>query len=465
MKTLIGACALLWTSSLLAAEWNFEWVSSSDESAAVKAEICPLKYGKVWAYSFEIDDGPECIVSTVEPLFKRFEFTDAPPGVSGGRPLPFVGGAAIMFVRAVTINHAFLGIDQLNQLETKGWRVLNHSYWHTGNHWDPAKKLTPAQFRRELYWSQALYAALLGNGRADTHLVYPNGDYNYREYLAEFGIRSASRVGGKTKTLTGPAESLLDLDRNWLDQTRWEAAGDALYKVPETEPLQGDFMIDFTHLINADPASDNNLRWVQRLTAISSRFGKGGSDTLWCAPTSEVTAYTLASRDAKAEVRKGRLRVTLPDTAPGSSLTIKLSGISPRSQFKAPEGGVIHRKGGDVWITTPLLGKRGAEAPKPLLKRIYQGPAVSVKLPSPAKIAGVRLQQAGNLQQDLKITLITPSGTTDELVPPDQEAVKQNWGVWLLYPTVPDRPAVLTKEVIVTPDPALREMEIWATAE
>lgn len=465
MKTTCLAAALLVTVAARAAEWTFEWMPASDEGASVKAEVCPLKYGKVWAYSVEIDDGPECVVTVAEPLLKRFEFTDAPPGVPGGRPMPFVGGAAIYFERAVTTNKHFLSIEQLRELEAKGWRVINHSYWHTGNHWDPAKKLTPAQFRRELYWGQALLAALMWNGRSDTHFVYPNGDYNYAPYLAEFGIRSASSVGGNVRTLNGPAESFLRLQRNWLDQKRWATSGDALYKVPEVEPLQGDLMIDFTHAMDADPASDNNRRWVERLGAIATRFGKGGSDTMWCAPTADIVAYALAAREAKAEVRQGRLRVTLPDTAPGSALTVKLSGVSPRSQFKAPAGGVIHRKGGEVWITTPLLGKRGAEPPKPLLKRVYQGPVTNVKFPTPVKVAGVRLQQAGNVLQEMKITLVAPNGMSEELVSAEQAVVKQNWGVWLLYPTVPDRPAVVASEVIVAPDTALKEMEIWALAE
>lgn len=465
MKPRLWACLLLGTVSVHAAEWSFEWTPAADESASVKAEVTPLKYGKVWAYAVEIDDGPECTLTVAEPLLKKFAFTDAPPGIPGGRPMPFVGGAAIFLMRAVTTNKTFLSIDQLHELEARGWRVINHSYWHTGNHWDPAAKLTPAQFRRELYWSQALLAALVWNGRSDTHFAYPNGDYNYAPYLAEFGIRSASSVGGNVRTLSGPADSFLRLQRNWLDQKRWAADGDALHRVPVTEPAQGDLMIDFTHSMDADPASDNSLRWVQRLTAIASRFGKDGSDTLWCAPTAELVAYTLAAREAKTEVRKGRLTVMLPDSAPGSALTVKLSGVSPRSQFKAPEGGAVYRQGGDVWITTPLLGKRGAEPPKPLLKRVYQGPVANVKFPVPAKIAGVRIQQAGRLMENLKITLVTPTGSTDELVPADQAAVKQNWGVWLLYPTLPDRPAVLAREVMVTSDPALKEMEIWAATD
>lgn len=464
--TSLLAVLMALTAPLLSAnQWSLEWEPGPDESAVLRTEICPLKFGKTWAYSVEIDDGATSTLTVAEPLLKRFEFTDAPPGVAGGRVRPFVGGAAIMMIRAATTNDGYMGIDRLKELENRGWSVINHSYWHAGNHWNPKERLPPEQFRRELFWSQALLAALVWNGRSDTHFVYPNGDYNYREYLKEFGIRSASG-GGSTRSVNGPAESFLGLARNWLDQGRWASVGDALFGLPAGEPEQGGFIIDFTHKIDGDPASDNHRRWTQRLEHIASKFGKDGSDTMWCAPTAEVVNYALASREAVVEARRGRLSVTLPPSAPGSALTIKLTGLSAKSRFSVPEGVTIHRRGTEAWITTPMLGQRGAEPPLPRIKRIYEGPVTNVTLSAATPIAGVRLQQAGKPVGDrIDITLVRPDGSTVALIPEGKRTIKPAWGIWLLYPTVPDGPAVVAKEVVVAGDPSLKSMEIWAVDE
>ena len=445
-------------------EWQFEWKPAPNEIATPPATICPLKYGKTWAYSLEIDDGPSCTLTVAEPMLREFEYTDAPPGVSGGKPMPFVGNSAVMMIRVTDANSTFLSWDKLAELEHKGWRVANHSFWHSGIHWDESKKNTPEQFRRELYWSQSLLAACLLNGRGETHFVYPNGDYNYRPYLKEFGLLSASRVGGSCSNLRGDAKSLEDLSRGHLDEMVWSKNADPMMSFPASGPADGDIVIDLTHGMDSDPNSPNQKRWRERLGTIMSRYGQTGNDTVWCAPTSEITCYSLAARQAKLEVKKGSLKLTLPDAAPGSCLTVKLNGIAPSSRITPPAGGIIHRQGTTLWITTPFLGQRGSEPPKPLIKRIYKGPAKSITLPQSAAVAGVMLLQTGSPKEGFKlhVDLISPGGKTEAIVPKDKETLQAQWGAWLLLPVAPDRAPIFTKEIQITPDPSLGSMEIWA---
>jgi hypothetical protein len=68
--------------------WSWEWKPAADEIASPKVEICPLKYDKEWAYAVEIDDGPASTLTVAQPLLARFAFTDAPPGLAGGRSCP-----------------------------------------------------------------------------------------------------------------------------------------------------------------------------------------------------------------------------------------------------------------------------------------------------------------------------------------------------------------------------------------
>jgi hypothetical protein len=141
--------------------------------------VCPLQYGKAWAYAVEIDDSPTAMLTVVAPELEKYHFTTAPAGAAGGARLPFVGTGAVMVNMVSGGNGTFLTWEQLKELQARGWGIASHSYWHTGNHWDPTQALAPADFRRELYWSQAMFAALLGGGRCPIHFVYPNGDPGY----------------------------------------------------------------------------------------------------------------------------------------------------------------------------------------------------------------------------------------------------------------------------------------------
>lgn len=464
----VFAGALLIGGQVMAADtgtWRWEWAPAPEETAEPRVEVCSLLYDKQWAYAVEIDDGPTTTLTTAQPLLARFSFTDAPPGLPGGKARPFVGGAAVMVQWIGTSNSTHLNWEQLRELEDKGWGVLNHSYWHTGNHWDASQALKHADFRRELYWSRALLATRRPqDGPFDVHFVYPNGDFHYGPHLAEFGIRSASRVGGTCRTLTADASAFLDLDRNWLDEGVWAKSGDPLIGFPKAGPDRGDLVIDFTHEIEPKADSANQRRWNERLATIAAKFGAAGADTMWCAPTTEIIDYTLAARAARAEVSKGRLTVRLSDSVPGSALTLKLTGLSEQSALAAPPGGRLYRKGDRAWITTPRLGRRGPGGPGPSPRLVYEGPVQNVVLDRPLAIAAVRLMQAGEAAP-LRVELVAPDGTAEPLVSGERARVKPQWGTWLLLPTVPDRPAVVAKAIRAAADPALGRMEVWAIAD
>lgn len=441
--------------------WTYSWKAAAGE-AAPNVSVSPLKYGKRWAYSVEIDDGPASTYAVSQPLLEQFAYTDAPPGIPGGKVRPFVGGAAVFPLRLNTGNATFLSWQQLRALRQKGWAVLNHGYRHAGNSWEPNAGLTPPQFREELYWSQAVFAAEVGEGRSPTHFVYPNGYMEYKPYLKEYGIRSASRVAGKFPHLADTATDLLDMDRNYLDESVWSKMGDALAGIPAS-PAAGDLVIDFTHGMEADPNSANHRRWRTRLETIASRSGRAGDDTLWCAPTSEVVDYVLAARTALLQAKRGSLSLTFPREFAGTALTLHLSGLSSNAILPPPPGGALYRKGDQAWITTPPLGAPGAPAPKPGIVKVYEGPLQDFTPPHPIALAGIRVLQTGEPKPGftLKIALTAPDGKTTPLV---NASPGVNWGSWLLYPLVPNRPALLTKSVQISKDPTLSRMEIWALA-
>jgi hypothetical protein len=394
---------------------------------------------------------------------EKFTYTDAPPGVSGGSAKPFVGGAAVFPLRLNTGNDTFLNWAQLRALRSQGWGVLNHSYWHSGNSWDPKAGLTAPQFRDELFWSQAILAAEAGDGRSPTHFVYPNGYMEYTPYLKEYGFHSASRVAGKFPHLANASVNFLDMDRNYLDESVWSKPGDPMAGIPAT-PGAGDFVIDFTHGMEADPNSANHKRWLTRLGTLAARSGRAGDDTLWCAPTSEVIDYTLAARAATVRTANGKVALTVPAQLSGTALTLHLVGIAPKTVLPTPVGGRLYRQGTEVWITTPPLGAPGTAPPKPGIVKVYEGSLQDFTPPNPIRLAGVRVLQRGEPKPGfaLKIDLTAPDGTTSTL---SNASPGTNWGSWLLYPIVPNRPALLTKSVHINTDPSLYQMEVWALAE
>jgi hypothetical protein len=423
-------------------------------------EVAPLKYGKRWAYAVEIDDGPVSTLTVSQPLLAEFRFTDAPPGIPGGKMLPFVGGAAVIALRTGTLNQAFLNWEQLRQLQRNGWELLSHSYWHSGYGWDPKGALTADQLRDEIYWSQTIFAAELGDGRGPTHLVLPNGYTAYTPYLSEYGLRSASRVGGKPNRLTSADMSFTDMDRNYLDESVWSKSGDPLAGIPDS-PAAGNFIIDFTHGMEADPASANYRRWRERLGSIAARFGHRGDDSVWCAPTSEVVAYTFAAKSAKLESRSGKISLHLPANLPGTPLTLHLSDLPETARIAAPPGGTLHRRGTEAWVTTPRIGHPGTPAPLPHLRCVYRGPVRPVTLSVPERVAGVRVLQQGKPKEGfiLGLSLLSPNR---QPFPLEDGKIGTNWGAWLLYPIVPNRPPVLTKTIQINEDPSLSQMEVWA---
>lgn len=428
------------------AEWRWRWKGN----AIPGVELTPYLYGKTWAYSVEIDDGPVSTFTVSLPLLADFHFTDAPPGVSGGKQLPFVGGAAMFPLRVNTGSTAYLETAQLQKLEQAGWAVLNHGYNHSGYGWDPAGALTPAQLREELFWSQVVLAAERESKRSPTHFVYPNGYMAYQPYLKEFGLVSGSRVAGKKTTL----ENLTDLDRNYLDENVWSKPGDPLSGLPRM-PQRGQWVIDFTHGMEADPNSPNHKRWRERLSFLE-KLG----DSLWCAPTPTVVAYLRAAKAARVRVEKGGLIVSLPDTLPGSRLTLKLQGLPATTT--PPSGALLYRSGDTAWLTTPLIGKPDV-APPARLERIYSGPVKDIRFPKPVRVAGVRVLQRGETKPNyrLKLALTTAAGERSLADAP----LKPNWGVWLLYPLLPNAPAALASGITaVGSDPAVTALEVWTMA-
>lgn len=446
-----------------AATWNYSWTPAQGETAP-KVEVCSFKYGKSWAYSFEQDDGPVSVLTQTLPFLARYGWNDAPPGVAGGVNRPCVGTAAVI-LGSVGCNDTVLSFEQIAQLQRQGWGVVNHSFWHTGVHWDPKQMNTPAQNRRELFWSQTFFAELIGHGRASTHFVFPNGDYNYGPYLKEYGLLCGTRTSGSSPhNLLDPKLDWLNYPRSYLDEGAWTDADGPMKEFPAA-PQAGDFLIDFTHNLDGDSASANNKRWTARLDRIFESYGPKGDNSMWVAPSDEVVAYWFAARAAKVSVGAGRLSVELPDSLPGSALTLRMSGLKTASALRAPAGGALYLGGDALYLTTPTIGETGIRPPMPRVRRIYAGEVKNLTWDKPVSIAGVRINRTDHLPDDfqLKIEALTPQGQTESIGHADRVTLDKAWGNQL-YPVLPDRPAVLAKELRITPDPGLSQMEVWAVA-
>lgn len=450
-----------------AADWSYTW--QGDAGKNVKASISPLKYGKKWAYSIEFDDGSSFPVQYGEKLISQFKYTDAPPGIKGGKERPFVGTCAISINSINTPNSNSLNWEQIKALQKKGWGFVNHSYWHTGIHWDPKKMNSPDQFQREIYWSMTVFGQNLYDGKYTTpYFVYPNGDYNYKKYLGEFGVKYGTRCHGSCHNINDKNFQPFELGRTLLDEHGWKKeGGKVMQSFPEPRPKDGEIFIDFTHGIDK-PGSENYQRWEKRLTNIENKFGSKGDDSLWGAPSEEILGYFTAGKAAKITSKNSSIKVTIPDNIPGSALTICLEGVAKSAKFPIPERGAVYRDNGKVWITTPLIGKPGVPMPKPAAKLVYKGKIKNeTTFEKPIKFAALRFLQMGNLGNNYKldIQLTKQDGKKESM---DLERIHKwvplgnAWGRWQLYPTIPDQKPPLIKALSFNSDKSFQEMEIWA---
>lgn len=450
---------VLLATQVQAATWQFP-LPASAKNTTVKVEVAPLKYGKTWAYSFEQDDSPATTLTVSQPLLAQYQWNDAPPGVSGGKNHPFVGTAAVIMGSLDAGNNTVLTYAQIDHLKKSGWGIANHSYAHSGNSWEPSQALKPDDFARELFWSQAVYADRIGAGRGAVHFVLPNGYVDYAPYLQKFGLRSNSRVGGSSPhNILDPKFNPMDLTRTYLDEGVWQKNSNPLLDFPE-KPALGDFIIDFTHNIEADSNSANYKRWIERLNHIAKTWGASGDNSMWVAPTDDIVSYTLAARAAKITTKAGIVSVTLPDTVPGTALTLKMTGLSPQARLKTPPGATLYHQGNTTWLTTPIIGKQRLPQPNPRIRRIYNGALKNLIWDKPIALAGIRIRQFGPGTENFifKLDTVTPQGKIESL---NSSKLNPVWGGWNLYPILPNRPAALIKELRITPGKDLNEMEVW----
>ena len=447
-----------------AASWTLSWTPAGDEGG-MRAVVCPLKYDKKWAYAIELDDGTTPTGPFAPDFFAEFQYTDAPPGVGNGRRLPVVGSLALYPCR-VGANNTFVNFDQVREICKKGWAVANHSYSHKGKTYgDVPEILTPEQIREELFWSQAVFAHELG--RAPTHFVYPNGYLAYADSLSTFGMTSGSSVGGKGGiNLTKMGDNFLSIPRCYLDEGAWTnqyRKGAPMDGIPPNGPAEGDLIIDFTHVLSPDSSSANQKRWRERLSTLVEKFGAGGADEFWSAPTGDVISYWRAAKAAEVKLAPGKLTVSVPDTLLGTPLTIRLESVLASTKIPAPPGGTIYRKDSTVWITTPAIGTPGAAPLTPAVKQVFKGPpAPSIALDAPHRIAAVRVRQHGNPIPDrqLNVNITRPDGSTEIFftqTQPDGFISGTH-----IFSSVPNREAPMAKSVEITSDPSIKEVEIWA---
>ncbi len=447
-------------------EWVYTW-SATPADSSIRASICKMKYGKKWAYCVELDDG-DCQTGLFAPdFFAQFRYTDAPPGVHGGKSMPVVGDLAINLF-PLGVNRKTLNSNDLSLIQEKGWGISNHSYYHAGHSWGESPEiLSKEQIRNDLFWSQTILAKQYLNGVAPTHFVYPNGYTDYANYFCEFGITSGSLFSGTggRNLYQKDQSNLLYLTRSYLDEKVWSKNNNSLLDIPDDGFEEGDLQIDFTHAINNSSYSNNQKRWKERLSFLEQHYGAKGSDEFWSAPPGTVINYTRAVQAAKVEVTAGVLKVGFPYHLSGTPLTIKLEHVPENTDMPTPDGGILYRQAGTVWITTPTIGAPGNSAPKPVVKEIYRGVIVPyVKLSAPAKIAAIQIKTHGK-PVDLAVYIKLPNDTI-ELWGNIKASSDYTMGYHLLA-SVPNGDAITAKglQIKVEPNHCFHEIVIWALDE
>lgn len=459
----------------LHAESPWRWESPELASVVESVTVEPVKFGKSWAYGLEFDDGGTFAEEIAAPMLEKFRFTDAPAGVPGGRKIPFVACVALYPFVLDGENGTLLTWDQIRGLRAKGWGVSNHSYWHTGNHWEPKDFLDEAQMRRELFWSQSILSHFLTDGKEICRrFVYPSGDFHYGPFLAEFGLNTTPVAFKNGNSLTGPA-TLFDAgskfhiaNRNNMDAGAWDKrGGDDMDSFPRPRPEPGAFVLDFTH--GMGKAGEANVaRWERRLGRIAAEFGADGDDSVWCGSAAEIVAYHATASKASAGSDNKGIFVEVPAGSFRTPLTLHVKLAKPLDPLPAaPPGAIVYGRGNELWITTPPLGDDSTPAflrAKPVHETPFQEKII---FENPVRLAAVRILQKGDPGADFvpEITWVAKDGTTGR-VPVENilrwVPTKSRWGNWILFPVVPDGPAPEIVELNLKPSPAFKRVEVWA---
>lgn len=462
---------------------DFTW-SFPDAAVAPKAEICTFLYGKTWAYSFEMDDNPAGAFTIAKPLFDACTATDAPPGVPGGHLRHLPGTLAIIACALDNGNGTNISLEQLKTVLADGWSIANHGYWSTGIHWDKALANDAWMYHREFFWGQFFISRYLWEGkRACTGMVFPNGDPGYIPFLEEYGFLLGTRYADSPHNVladgTTRKVNWLDCGRLMLDTGHWQSLGqlDPLWLLPK-EVREGDWLIDFTHGISEE-GKGNHEAAAKRLEYIRKTWGSDGADNVWFAPSDRVAEYRKAAEAATVAVTRNTVTVSLPDKVYAAPLTLKILGIDPKAELRAPEGGLVYRDAdGAVYLTTPVLGTRVNPHPAGNLSLVYDadlkvatreapGEAQEISFDKPVKLAAVRLRQMGGLPEGFRLDLrfVTPDGK--EVPFNDSKYAKwiklgDAWGNWRLFPLLPDEEPLPVVAVRFNAVPAFNRVEVWA---
>lgn len=458
----------------LRAETTWRWECPELAAATGAVTVEPVKFGKAWAYALEFDDGGIFARDIAAPMLEKFAYTDAPPGISGGRTIPFVAGVALYPFVLDGENNTVLTWEQIRCLQAKGWGVSNHSYWHTGNHWEPKNFLDEAQMRRELFWSQAVLSHFLTGGKEICRrFVYPSGDFHYGPFLAEFGLNTTPAATKSGNSLTAPAApfdaaSKYHLtNRNNMDAGAWnKRGGDDMDSFPQPRPAPGELVLDFTHAMGKEGES-NVLRWERRLGKIAAGFGAGGDDSVWCGSTAEIIAYHATATKARAGSDKRGIFVGVPPGSFKTPLTLRIKLARPLEKIPPPPAGtLLYRQGDQLWITTPPLGDDqtpGFLRAKPARTVPFQE---KLTFAEPVRLAAVRILQKGDPGPGFvpEINWLAKDGTAGRI--PVENILrwvptKSRWGNWLLFPVVPDQPAPEVVELNFKPSPCFKRIEVW----
>jgi hypothetical protein len=262
----------------------------------------------------------------------------------------------------------------------------------------------------------------------------------------------------------------MDFPRSYLDENVWTnraSSGLIMADFPlsnDGKPIVNSLIIDFTHQIDRTLRSPNQERWMARLKTIESRWGAEGDDSMWCAPTAEVADYVHAAKTASFDVAPGRLTVHFSEDVPGTSLTLRLIGLSEKSKPGVPKEGGMYWRGNELFLTTPKITTTSHSHGEPHVRCVYDGPAISMMLSNEMSIAGVVLRLAGNAVQPVDCEVAVRSTQGEKTI--GRKTIPAGWHFGSeLFPIVPAQSPVIGNGIVVRAAEPVKTMTVWVVDE
>ncbi len=280
--------------------------------SSLDVEKAVLRFNKMIAYSFTLDDGRSCAYTNAYPLFEGGYVAHNNtwyPGLNTtdgcGNDIPFRASLAWYSVNSsysdLHVNTpSYIKWSELSELYNHGWEAINHSYSHS------------AYGTIDYNWEiQSNYDHVLNKtGISMTHFISPSGDPEYFGPAKELGYKVIySKIDSYLGLYNGlPVDNPLDYESDLRIYRRY-LYDDLFATLPAIHEMMDDiaartadgthfWWTEFTHRVENTSIGGSLLfdTFEYYMQYLNDTYGKDGSDIMWMAPLQEVYEY-LRVRD------------------------------------------------------------------------------------------------------------------------------------------------------------------------